>query len=118
VQPGCVFGWLCSLLNKCPRARAYEGQAARGSIQNDAAILCDYNGLDCLTVLNCATDAQRFFTALSHRASAMLPFVDEAALARLLIGPPRSHRPTAGNGVKRIASQLDPPPFIALRRAA
>jgi hypothetical protein len=34
---------------------------------------CDYNGLDCLTVANGTTGAQRFFAALSHRASAMLP---------------------------------------------
>jgi len=44
------------------------------------ANLCDYSGLDCLTVTNGTTDTQRFFAALSHRASAMLSFADEAAL--------------------------------------
>jgi hypothetical protein len=59
-------------------------------IQNDAAILRDYNGLDCLTVAKCTTGAQGFFPALSHRQSrgsvaAMLALSD-AALARLAIG--------------------------------
>jgi hypothetical protein len=36
-------------------------------IQNDVANFCDYNGLDCLTVANCTTGAQRFFPVLSHR---------------------------------------------------
>ena len=40
----------------------------------------------CLTGTNGTTCSQRFFPALSHRASAMFLFPDEAALARLLIG--------------------------------
>ena len=59
---------------------------APASVQNGRSNLCDYNGLDCLTGTNGTTGAQRFLAALSHRASAMLPFADEAALARLLIG--------------------------------
>src|SRR6516165_151250 len=50
------------------------------SIQNDAAILCDYNGLDCLTVTNGTTGAQRFFPALSHRASSKLALPTSSAL--------------------------------------
>jgi hypothetical protein len=50
------------------------------SIQNDAAILCDYNGLDCLTVTNGTTGAQRFFPALSHRASSKLALPTTSAL--------------------------------------
>ena len=38
------------------------------SIQNNCTILCDYNGLDCLTGTNGTTGAQRFFRALSHRS--------------------------------------------------
>ena len=49
-------------------------------IQNDAAILCDYNGLDCLTVTNGTTGAQRFFPALSHRASSKLALPTTSAL--------------------------------------
>jgi len=49
------------------------GQGLAAPIQNDAAILCDYNGLDCLTVANGTTGTQRFFPALSHPALAMLP---------------------------------------------
>ena len=40
------------------------------SIQNNCTNLCVYNGLDCLTVANCTTAAQRFFPALSHRTNA------------------------------------------------
>jgi hypothetical protein len=32
-------------------------------------ILCDYNGLDCLTVANGTTGAQRFLTTLSNRGT-------------------------------------------------
>jgi hypothetical protein len=35
--------------------------------RSDAANLRDYNGLRCLPGHNCATGAQRFFPALSHR---------------------------------------------------
>ena len=57
-----------------------RGVSPNGSIQNDAAILCDYNGLDCLTVTNGTTGAQRFFPALSHRASSKLALPTTSAL--------------------------------------
>jgi hypothetical protein len=36
-------------------------------IQNNSAVLCDFNGLACPPGNNCTTGAQRFLAALSNR---------------------------------------------------
>jgi len=74
-----------------------SGQGFAAPIQNDAAISCDYNDLDCLPGHNCATGAQVFFAALSHRASA----------APLCQGSARCSRDVDNDEVGQVAQQPD-----------